>query len=93
LLVGNKEFSLVTNAEGKGGKILSTKVGKRLFGIIDVWEKPLKIQSEFMKKLRAGWFSHTLTTIRYGILCLLVHFPRIQKLKYTNYNISFTLEM
>ena len=41
-LGGNKEFSLVENAEVKARKILSTKVGKRQFGSKNIWEKKHK---------------------------------------------------
>ena len=52
-LVGNKESSLAANTEVKERKILSTKVAKRVFGIINVCEETLKIEIEFMKKLKA----------------------------------------
>jgi hypothetical protein len=39
-VVASKEFSLVTNKEVRARKFLSTKVGKRVFGITKVWERP-----------------------------------------------------
>jgi hypothetical protein len=35
---------LASNAEVKVGKILKTKVGKRLFGTLNIWEQTLKFE-------------------------------------------------
>ena len=60
----------------KSGNNFQKNGWQKVFGNFDVWEQTPKIQVQFVKKLRADSYPHTLTTIRSRMLRLPIAFQK-----------------